>query len=107
VPDSVDLREVQALLESLPGVARVHDLHVWAMGTSQIALTAHLVMPDGPGDDAFLESATGQLHERFEIEHVTLQTMRTPFTQPCAAAPTAASRAAFERDQHAGAAPRV
>jgi cobalt-zinc-cadmium efflux system protein len=103
VPDSVDLRQVQVLLESLPGVARVHDLHVWAMGTSQIALTAHLVMPDGPGDDAFLESATDQLHERFEIEHVTLQTMRTPFTRPCAATPSAA----VEADQHAGPATRV
>jgi len=85
VPDSVDLREVQALLESLPGVARVHDLHVWAMGASQIALTAHLVMPEGQADDAFLASATHQLHERFEIEHATLQVVRTPFTRPCVA----------------------
>jgi cobalt-zinc-cadmium efflux system protein len=85
VPDHVDLREVRALLESLPGVARVHDLHVWAMGTSQTALTAHLVMPEGHAGDAFLESATHQLHERFEIEHVTLQVVRTPFTRPCAA----------------------
>lgn len=84
VPDSVDLREVQTLLESLPGVARVHDLHVWAMGTSQIALTAHLVMPEGQAGDAFLASATNQLHERFKIEHATLQVVRTPFTRPCA-----------------------
>jgi cobalt-zinc-cadmium efflux system protein len=83
VPDSVDLREVRDLLQSLPGVSRVHDLHVWAMGTSQIALTAHLVMPQGQADDAFLESATHQLHDRFEIEHVTLQAVRTPFTRPC------------------------
>ncbi len=83
VPDSVDLREVRDLLQSLPGVSRVHDLHVWAMGTSQIALTAHLVMPQGQADDAFLESATHQLHERFEIEHVTLQVVRRPFTRPC------------------------
>ena len=84
VSDSVDLREVQTLLESLPGVARVHDLHVWAMGTSQIALTAHLVMPEGQADDAFLASATNQLRERFKIEHATLQVVRTPFTLPCA-----------------------
>ena len=97
VPDSVDLREVQALLESLPGVARVHDLHVWAMGTSQIALTAHLVMPEGQADDGFLESATSQLHDRFEIEHVTLQVVRVPFTKACATpAPPAAGRGAGE-----------
>jgi cobalt-zinc-cadmium efflux system protein len=83
VPESVDLRAVQTLLEALPGVARVHDLHVWAMGTSEIAMTAHLVMPDGRADDAFLQHATEQLHDRFEIEHVTLQVVRVPFTASC------------------------
>ena len=84
VPASVDLHAVQALLERLPGVARVHDLHVWAMGTSEIAMTAHLVMPEGHADDAFLRNATEQLHHRFKIEHVTLQVVREPFTAPCA-----------------------
>lgn len=84
VPESVDLHAVRDLLESLPGVARVHDLHVWAMGTSEIALTAHLVMPDGQADDAFLQDATDRLHDRFDIEHVTLQVMRVPFGTPCA-----------------------
>jgi cobalt-zinc-cadmium efflux system protein len=85
VPEGVDLHAVQALLASLPGVERVHDLHVWAMGTSQIAMTAHLVMPQGQADDAFLKNATDQLHDRFEIEHVTIQVVRVPFTTPCAA----------------------
>ncbi len=85
VPEHVDLREVRALLESLPGVAGVHDLHVWAMGTSEVALTAHLEMPGGPGDDDFLRDATERLHERFEISHVTLQVVRVPFCVPCAA----------------------
>ena len=84
VPEGVDLHAVQALLEALPGVARVHDLHVWAMGTSEIAMTAHLVMPEGHADDAFLQHATEQLHDRFEIEHVTLQVVRVPFMTPCA-----------------------
>lgn len=84
VPEGVDLHAVQALLESLPGVERVHDLHVWAMGTSEIAMTAHLVMPQGHADDAFLKHATDELHEHFEIEHVTIQVVQVPFTQPCA-----------------------
>jgi cobalt-zinc-cadmium efflux system protein len=84
VPDGVDLGAVQALLEALPGVDRVHDLHVWAMGTSEIAMTAHLVMPQGHADDAFLQQATEQLHDGFDIEHVTLQVVRVPFTRPCA-----------------------
>ncbi|WP_082876720.1 cation diffusion facilitator family transporter [Hydrogenophaga crassostreae] len=83
VPESVDLLQVKALLESLPGVDRVHDLHVWAMGTSEIAMTAQLVMPDGPAGDAFLQSVTEQLHDRFEIEHATIQIVQVPFTAPC------------------------
>jgi cobalt-zinc-cadmium efflux system protein len=84
VPEGVDIRAVQELLEAQPGVARVHDLHVWAMSTSEIALTAHLVVPTGEADDAFLQEASRQLHERFDIAHVTLQVVRVPFTRPCA-----------------------
>jgi len=84
VPDSVDPQAVHACLAALPGVTRVHDLHIWAMGTSQIALTAHLVMPQGHADDAFLKHATDQLHDRFDITHVTLQVMQQAFTAPCA-----------------------
>ena len=47
VPDHIDLVDVRAALEALPGVDRVHDLHVWATGTSDVVLTAHLVMPGG------------------------------------------------------------
>jgi cobalt-zinc-cadmium efflux system protein len=91
VPEGVDLLAVQALLEALPGVAQVHDLHVWAMGTSEIAMTAHLVMPAGGADDGFLREATHQLHERFHIEHVTLQAVRVAFGRPCAALPRRAA----------------
>ncbi|MDI1273615.1 cation diffusion facilitator family transporter [Polaromonas sp.] len=84
VPDSVDPQAVQDCLAALPGVTRVHDLHIWSMGTSHIALTAHLVMPQGHADDVFLKHATDQLHERFDITHVTLQVMQQAFTAPCA-----------------------
>jgi len=83
VPDSVDPQAVQECLAALPGVTRVHDLHIWAMGTSQVALTAHLVMPQGHADDAFLAQATQQMHDRFAITHVTLQVMTEPFTRSC------------------------
>ena len=68
----------------MPGVARVHDLHVWAMGTSDTALTAHLVMPQGQADDAFLQQASDTLQQRFGIGHVTLQVVRSPFMKGCA-----------------------
>ncbi|MDP3086158.1 MAG: cation diffusion facilitator family transporter [Rubrivivax sp.] len=106
VPEDVDLLAVQALLEGLPGVARVHDLHVWAMGTSEIAMTAHLVMPEGHADDAFLQNATRQLHDRFEIEHATIQVMRVPFMAPCATlAPRSPELSAGEPDGSHGVAP--
>ncbi|MDE2628438.1 MAG: cation transporter [Burkholderiales bacterium] len=83
VPDHIDLVDVRAALEALPGVDRVHDLHVWATGTSDVVLTAHLVMPGGHPDDPFLEAATHQLRERFRIGHVTLQVVREPFMVLC------------------------
>ena len=87
VPEGVDLHAVHSLLQGLPGVAQVHDLHVWAMGTNETALTAHLVMPAGGGDDTFLQHATDELHAHFEIRHVTLQVVREAFCDGCAALP--------------------
>jgi len=83
VPDGVDPQAVHDCLASLPGVSRVHDLHIWAMDTSQVAMTAHLVMPQGHADDGFLKDATERLHDQFEITHVTLQVVKVPFTTPC------------------------
>lgn len=85
VPDQVDPQAVHASLNGLPGVHRVHDLHIWAMGSSQVALTAHLVVAELPGDDRFLREATRRLQEGFGIAHVTLQLVREPFTASCAA----------------------
>ena len=83
VPDSVDPQAVHDYLASLPRISQVHDLHIWAMDTSQVAMTAHLVMPSGHADDAFLREVTEQLHDRFEITHATLQVVNVPFTEPC------------------------
>jgi cobalt-zinc-cadmium efflux system protein len=87
VPDSVDAQAVHDCLLALPGVSRVHDLHIWAMGTSDVALTAHLVMPHAQADDAFLKNATELLQHRFEITHVTLQVVKAPFAAGCGGLP--------------------
>lgn len=85
VPAHVNLVEVRQALQALPGVEQVHDLHVWAMGTAEVALTAHLLMPDGTADDEFLATATTCLQERFGIAHVTLQRSRKPLMPSCGA----------------------
>lgn len=83
VPDQIDLPAVKGYLQSLPGIERVHDLHIWAMGTSEVALTAHLVMPSGHPDDAFLQGINEHLHKQFKIDHVTVQVVKVPFTATC------------------------
>ena len=73
VPASVELDSVKSYLSALPGVSEIHDLHVWAMSTSETALTVHLVMCAGhPGDD-FLYRVAEELHHDFAIEHATIQ----------------------------------
>ncbi|MDI1247142.1 MAG: cation diffusion facilitator family transporter [Rhodoferax sp.] len=87
VPGHIDPHAVHDCLAALPGVTQVHDLHIWAMGTAHVALTAHLVMPQGQADDAFLHAATELMHDRFEITHVTLQVVKAPFTPSCVPVP--------------------
>jgi cobalt-zinc-cadmium efflux system protein len=76
VPKNVDPHDVREYLQNLPGVAGIHDLHIWAMSTTETALTAHLVMPGTPVDDHFLRDVAGVLESRFRIAHTTLQVER-------------------------------
>ena len=55
------------------GVVEVHDLHIWAMSTTETALTAHLVMPGNACAPTFLTSTCTALHDKFDIDHSTLQ----------------------------------
>lgn len=73
VPESLDLRDVGLELQSLNGVAQVHDLHVWHIGTTETALTAHLFMPTGRPDDSFLKLAAERMERQFRIGHSTFQ----------------------------------
>jgi cobalt-zinc-cadmium efflux system protein len=72
-PASVDAKAVTAYLAARPGVTGVHDLHIWAMSTTETALTAHLVMPGGYPGDAALDALVAELREDFAIHHCTLQ----------------------------------
>ena len=73
VPDGIDLADVRALLSGLPGVADVHDLHVWSLASSRAAMTAHLVVDEGVDPGALRRIAATRLRERFDIGHATLQ----------------------------------
>jgi cobalt-zinc-cadmium efflux system protein len=75
VPSRIDADEVQQALASLDGVVGVHDLHIWPLSTTETALTAHLVLPEG-STDGLIRSAQRMLHGRFRIEHSTLQVER-------------------------------
>lgn len=83
VPANVDLRAIQNYLLDLPGVGSIHDLHVWALSSTEPALTAHLVMLAGvPGSD-FLARISHDLHDRFGIEHSTIQIETGSAFLPC------------------------
>jgi cobalt-zinc-cadmium efflux system protein len=73
VPRSIDPEKVEGHLLGLPGVIRVHDLHIWSMSTTEYALTAHLVMPDGFPGDTFLQGCAHGVAHQFGITHSTFQ----------------------------------
>jgi len=72
-PAGIDLTEVKRHLAAYEGVTAVHDLHVWPMSTTEVALTAHLVMPGRPAPDRFLREVATSLEARFGVHHATLQ----------------------------------
>ena len=84
VPDDIDPEAVRAYLGTLPGVADVHDLHIWAMSTTETALTAHVVVPEHDGNsNALISQACKGLHDNFEIVHTTLQIESGEPADPC------------------------
>jgi cobalt-zinc-cadmium efflux system protein len=86
VPAHINPAEMRAFLASRPGVEAIHDLHVWPMSTTEIALTCHLVMPAGHPGDAFLLDLAEDLAARFKINHPTVQIEIDPHLG-CALAP--------------------
>jgi cobalt-zinc-cadmium efflux system protein len=73
IPHYVDHIGVRKYLCSLPGVTAVHDLHIWGLSTKEVALTAHLIMPDKKLSDADYKNINDHLHKSFNINHATLQ----------------------------------
>jgi cobalt-zinc-cadmium efflux system protein len=82
VPEGIDMAEVNAALRALPGVADVHDLHVWGLSTTQTALTAHLVCAGGDGAEV-IRVACAAVRERFKIGHATFQVETVELAADC------------------------
>ena len=87
VPEGVDAAAVRAHLSTLPGVAGLHDLHIWGMSTTETALTCHLVMPGGHPGDAVLGRLGQELHRRFGIAHTTIQIELADTDEACVLTP--------------------
>jgi len=85
-PRGIDVEEVRRWLKGLPGVEDVHDLHVWALSTTETAMTAHVLRPQNGDADRFLHFACEGLDARFRIGHATLQ-VETDATHACRLAP--------------------
>jgi len=85
VPAGVNSTAVLSYLAGQRGVTNVHDLHIWALSTTSVALTAHLVVPDREAEDALLGSLTPDLKRRFRIDHATLQIERDRCDHGCSA----------------------
>jgi cobalt-zinc-cadmium efflux system protein len=85
-PREIDVAEVRAWLAALPGVEEIHDLHIWAMSTTETALTAHVIRPANDDADRFLHQACDELARRFNIGHATLQ-VETDSENSCRLAP--------------------
>ena len=88
VPVGINPLDVESYLAALADVEAVHDLHIWGMSTTETALTAHLIMRRVPVSDAFLQAVSGELHERFGIEHTTIQFEHGDAEPPCVQAPS-------------------
>jgi cobalt-zinc-cadmium efflux system protein len=81
VPPGLNLGDVRRYLQSIPAITDAHHLHVWALSTTETALTVHLVKPDPSDDDGLLRRINHELTERFGIGHATIQFERQSLRQ--------------------------
>ncbi len=88
VPAHIDVPALENYLRECPGVADIHDLHIWGMSTTESALTVHLVMPDGYPGDVFIDAIVQTLKDRFLVHHCTLQVEQGTTNHSCALNPS-------------------
>lgn len=76
VPKGINMAEIKRYLTSVENICQIHDLHVWSMSTTEIALSVHLIIVDDSLNNDFLPKLQQQLYDRFSIEHSTIQVER-------------------------------
>jgi cobalt-zinc-cadmium efflux system protein len=81
-PSHIDVPAIQQEITGLPGVLAVHDLHVWTITSGMVALSGHVVAADGEPKGELLQVVCDRLHERFGIDHTTIQIESTDFDEP-------------------------
>jgi cobalt-zinc-cadmium efflux system protein len=77
-PPHLELAEIEAAMCAVPGVRRVHDLHVWTLTSGREAMSAHVVVADVRESERLLETLHALLHARFGIDHTTMQLETEP-----------------------------
>jgi len=79
VPKGIDIKVIRDYLGNLQQVSQIHDLHVWGISTTEVALSVHLIISEGSSNNLpknFLSQIQHQLHDDFGIEHSTIQLER-------------------------------
>ncbi len=83
VPDNIEIDKIAAFLIQQSGVQAIHDLHVWAMSTTETALTAHLLVTDDVSNEGFLTHLAEELAHHYRINHTTIQIERVGDKKSC------------------------
>ncbi|MBW3554135.1 MAG: cation diffusion facilitator family transporter [Gemmatimonadetes bacterium] len=73
VPSHLDIEEIHGAIRDIPGVSEVHDLHVWTVTSGYFAMSGHAVVDEPERTQAVLEAIRDRMHDRYGIEHVTVQ----------------------------------
>ena len=92
VPGHIDLGAVRAFLGETPGVCDMHHLHVWAIGTTSTALSVHLVVDPAANSPTLVHDLAHALHDRFEIDHTTIQLEPLIHAEHCPLTPNASNQ---------------
>ena len=83
VPKGIDISGIKKYLTNLENVVQIHDLHIWSLSTTEVALTVHLVVTNETLNNDFLQQSQQKLYEHFGIEHTTIQIERESDENDC------------------------